>query len=106
MDEKGYKILIADDEGIVTESLSLIISKEFNDKCTVRVAASGRQVIEIEEGFGPDIILMDIQMPGINGIEAIEEIKKTNKSAVFIVISAYDKFTYAKEALKLGLWSI
>lgn len=103
MDEKGYKILIADDEGIVTESLSLIISKEFNDKCTVRVAASGRQVIEIEEEFGPDIILMDIQMPGINGIEAIEEIKKTNKSAVFIVISAYDKFTYAKEALKLGV---
>ncbi len=89
MVEKGYKILIADDEGIVTESLSLIISKEFNNKCTVSVAASGRQVIEIAEVFRPDIILMDIQMPGINGIEAIKEIKKTNNSAVFIVINNF-----------------
>lgn len=103
MDKQGYKILIADDEGIVTESFYLIISKNFNDKCTVRIASSGRQVIEISEEFRPDIVLMDIQMPGINGIDAIKEIKRSNNSTVFIIISAYDKFTYAKEALKLGV---
>lgn len=103
MGEKGYKILIADDEGIVTESFSLIISKKFDDKCTVRIASSGRQVIEVAEEFRPDIILMDIQMPGINGIDAIKEIKKINNSTIFIIVSAYDKFTYAKEALKLGV---
>ena len=63
MKKQNYKILIADDEGIVTESFSLIISKKFCDKCTVRIANSGRQVIEVAEEFRPDIILMDIQMP-------------------------------------------
>ena len=46
---------------------------------------------------------MDIQMPGINGIQAIKEIRKFNTSALFYVISAYDKFDYAKEALNLGV---
>ena len=102
MGERNYKILIADDEGIVIESLSLIIRRNYGDQCIVNSAKTGRQVIELAEEFRPDIIFMDIQMPGINGIDAIKEIKKTNKSAVFIIISAYDKFTYAKEAINLG----
>ena len=46
---------------------------------------------------------MDIQMPGINGIEAMKEIKKFSVNTVFIVMSAYDKFDYAQEAIKLGV---
>lgn len=46
---------------------------------------------------------MDIQMPGINGIEAMREIKNTNSNVVFIVLSAYDKLDYAKEAINLGV---
>lgn len=46
---------------------------------------------------------MDIQMPGINGIQAIKEIQKYNQRTIFIVISAYDKFSYAKEAINLGV---
>lgn len=103
METKRYKILIADDEGIVIESLSLIINRHFGDKCIINSGKTGRQVIEIAEEFRPDIIFMDIQMPGINGIDAMKEIKKINKSTIFIVISAYDKFTYAKEAIHLGV---
>ena len=45
---------------------------------------------------------MDIQMPGINGIEAMEEIKREHKNIIFIVLTAYDKFEYARRALLLG----
>lgn len=98
-----YKIMLADDEGIVIDSLKFIIEKEFGEECTVEYAKTGRSVIELAEKFRPDIAIMDIQMPGINGIEAMKEIRKNNQNVLFIVMSAYDKFDYAKEAIKLGV---
>ena len=98
-----YKIMLADDEGIVIDSLKFIIEKEFGDECMVEYAKTGRSVIELAEKFRPDIAIMDIQMPGINGIEAMKEIRKSNGNVLFIVMSAYDKFDYAKEAIKLGV---
>lgn len=98
-----YKIMLADDEGIVIESLKYLLQKEFGDMCEIQTAKTGRSVIELAENFRPDIAIMDIQMPGINGIEAIREIKQTNAKTIFIVLSAYDKFDYAKEAINLGV---
>jgi two-component system response regulator YesN len=98
-----YKIMLADDEGIVIDSLKFIIEKEFGDECMVQYAKTGRSVIELAEKYRPDIAVMDIQMPGINGIEAMKEIRKGNESVRFIVMSAYDKFDYASEAIKLGV---
>ena len=68
-----YKIMLADDEGIVIDSLKFIIEKEFKDICEVQYAKTGRSVIELAESFRPDIAVMDIQMPGINGIDAMKE---------------------------------
>ncbi len=98
-----YKVMLADDEGIVIESLTFIIKKNFGDECEIASAKTGRSVIELAETFRPDIAVMDIQMPGINGIEAMKEIRRMNASTVFIVLSAYDKFDYAKEAINLGV---
>ena len=98
-----YKIMLADDEGIVIDSLKFIIEKEFGEECVIESAKTGRSVIELAESFRPDIAFMDIQMPGINGIEAMREIKNSNSGIVFIVMSAYDKFDYAKEAINLGV---
>lgn len=91
--------MLADDEGIVIDSLRFIIEKEFGDQCEIRYAKTGRSVIELAESFRPDIAIMDIQMPGINGIEAMREIREQNSNVIFIVMSAYDKFDYAKEAI-------
>ncbi len=98
-----YRILLADDEGIVIDSMKYIIEKEFGEECEVEFAKTGRSVIELAERFRPDIAVMDIQMPGINGIEAMKEIKKFSVNTVFIVVSAYDKFDYAQESIKLGV---
>ena len=73
-----YKIMLADDEGIVIDSLKFIIEKEFKDTCEVQYAKTGRSVIELAESFRPDVAVMDIQMPGINGIDAMKEIRRSN----------------------------
>ena len=98
-----YRIMLADDEGIVIDSLQYIIERNFKEECSVESAKTGRNVIELAENFRPDIAIMDIQMPGINGIDAIREMKKVNSNTIFIIMSAYDKFDYAKEAINLGV---
>ncbi|MFV0362397.1 MAG: response regulator [Suipraeoptans sp.] len=100
-----FKLLICDDEGIVRESLQYIVSNSFGDECKCMIAKNGRQAIEIAEEFRPDIIMMDIQMPGINGIEAMQEIRSENKNVVFVVLTAYDKFEYSQAAIDLGVFS-
>ncbi len=98
-----YRILLADDEGIMLESLKTIIESNFGNECEIHCAKSGRVVVEQAQAYPPDICFMDIQMPGISGIQAIREIKKFNSSTVFVIITAYDKFNYAKEAINLGV---
>lgn len=98
-----YRIMLADDEGIMLESLTTIIKGTYGDECEIVTAKTGRAVVEQAEVFRPDIAFMDIQMPGLNGIQAIKEIRKTNQSVIFIVVTAYDKFDYAKEAINLGV---
>lgn len=97
-----YKVLLADDEGIELDALNFIINKDFIGKCTVRNAKTGREAIEIAESFRPDIAVMDIRMPGINGIDAMREIQTFLPNVLFIVLTAYDRFEYAKEAVNLS----
>ena len=98
-----YRILLADDEGIMLESLKSIIGSNYGNECEIHTAKTGRAVVEEAEKYPPDICFMDIQMPGLSGIQAIREIQKFNRSVVFVIITAYDKFNYAKEAVNLGV---
>lgn len=98
-----YKIMLADDEGIVLDALTYIVRKNFGDRCQIQTARSGRAAIELAEEFQPDIVLMDIRMPGINGIDAIRELRQTHQSTIFIVVSAYDDFDYAQKSIDLGV---
>ena len=97
-----FRIILADDEGLELESLKFILSKSFAGEYQVETAKTGRAVIELSERFHPDIAIMDIHMPGINGLDAMREIRRFNTSVRFIVLSAYDRFDYAKEAISLG----
>lgn len=97
------KLLIADDEHIVIESIQFIIDKFIDEAVVVGTASSGREAIEKALYLKPDVILMDIRMPGINGIEAIKQIKQTNQDIFFVIITAHEYFEYAKEAVNLGV---
>ena len=98
-----YKLLIADDEQIVLDSTKYIIEKNFCDITVAATARSGREAVEKAESINPDIILMDIKMPGINGIDAIREIRRRREAVIFIILSAYEQFDYAKEAVEIGV---
>lgn len=98
------KLMIVDDEQIVRDGIKFIIEKTFQDTIEiVHSAKSGREAIEAYEEYRPHIILMDIQMPGINGIDAIKEIKLMNNLVKVVIISAYEQFEYAKSAVELGV---
>ena len=98
-----FRILIADDEGIMRESIKNTIEANFGSETEIVTVKTGREVVEQAESFRPDIAFVDIQMPGLSGIQAIKEIKKFNSSIVFVVITAYDNFSYAKESVNLGV---
>jgi two-component system response regulator YesN len=97
------KLLIADDEHIVIESIKFIVEKYLSNVQIVGAAGSGREVIEKALELKPDVIFMDIRMPGISGIEAIRQIKNTNNNTLFVIITAYEYFNYAKDAVNLGV---
>ena len=67
-----YKILLADDEGIELDALRFILEKNFSGQCEIETAKTGYDAVELAERFRPDIAVMDIRMPGINGMEAIQ----------------------------------
>lgn len=97
------KIMVVDDENIVIESIKYIVEKNFDNVVVAESARTGREAIEKAETVRPDLIFMDICMPGINGIEAIREIKAVYPQVEFVIISAYEQFEYAKEAVNLGV---
>lgn len=98
------KVLITDDEQIVLDGVKFMLEKNFGETLEiVALARSGREAIEKARQTNPHVVFMDIQMPGINGIEAINEIQKLNPTTKFVIISAYEQFDYAQQAVELGV---
>lgn len=98
-----YRLIIVDDEQIVLDGLKFLIEDTMDDVEVVATADSGRTAILACEQHHPDIVLMDIKMPGINGIEAIETIRKRMNHIKYVIISAYEQFEFAKQAVELGV---
>jgi len=98
-----YRVMITDDEKVAIDSLKFIIEKHFSDVEIVATARSGREAVEKAMAHVPDILFMDIHMPGISGLEAIREIRKFNSRMKVIVLTAFDQFEYAKDAINLGV---
>jgi len=98
-----YKLLVADDEQIVLDSIRFIVERNFGNVVVAATARSGREAVEKAEEVKPDIIFMDIKMPGINGIDAIKEISQRHHNTLFVIITAFEQFDFAKEAVNLGV---
>ena len=98
-----YSLMVCDDEQIMIESVRHIVEKEFSNVRIIETARSGREAIEKTLTIKPDIILTDIKMPGINGLDAIKEIKKVHNDVKIVIVSVYEFFEYAKQAVELGV---
>ncbi len=99
-----FNILVTDDEQIVIDSLSFIISKNFPEEARVFTALSGTEAIEIAMKENIDIMFTDINMPGLSGLETVNVITKLKPNIVFVILSAFDRFQYAQEAINLGAY--
>jgi len=96
------KLLIVDDEQVGREGLQAILQKGFPE-LTIEQAKNGKMAVELAESFRPELILMDIKMPGMDGLEAAEIIGKKYPAIKIVMVTAYDTFDYARRALKLGV---
>lgn len=96
------KILIADDEQMERDNLSDIIRWNFEHQAEVRVAENGRAAVDAACLWGADLVLMDIEMPGMNGLDAARVILEQRPQCRIIFVTAYSLFSYAQEALRLG----
>ncbi|HEY5562666.1 MAG TPA: response regulator [Clostridiaceae bacterium] len=96
-------LLIADDEKYDRDSIVNMITTEFKDMFEIYEARNGREAIEMSERFRPDIIISDIKMPGINGLKATQEINKFLPNTYIIILTAYDYFDFAIEAVKYNV---
>lgn len=94
-------IMIADDEQLERSVLITILKK--NEKIgNIIEARNGKEALELNRLHNPDLIIMDIKMPGINGIKALELIKKENPKKEIIMLTAYDDFEFIHRVLVLG----
>ena len=95
------KILIADDHPVVREGLSTMLSRE-RDIQVVGEAENGTEAIKKTRELQPDIILMDLRMPEVDGVEAMRQIKVNNPDMKFIVLTTYDNDEYIFKGIEAG----
>jgi DNA-binding NarL/FixJ family response regulator len=93
--------LIADDHVVVREGLSAMLSRE-KDFQVVGEAVNGREAVEKARELKPDMVLMDLRMPEIDGIEAMRQIKAENPAMKFIILTTYDNDEYIFKGIEAG----
>lgn len=96
----GYKVIIADDEPLILRNLTQIIDWHSLDCEIIGTAQNGQEALELSETEHVDLVLTDISMPGITGIDLLKELQNLPHKPIVILISGYDEFEYAREAIK------
>ena len=97
-----WKVVIADDEGVILQGLKKLIDWQSIDVALVGEARDGQRLKEVIEETQPDIVIADIMMPHMTGLEVIRWYAGQGSHAKFIFISGYQEFSYAREAIKCG----
>jgi DNA-binding NarL/FixJ family response regulator len=93
------RVLIADDHKIVVEGLKKLLSSDFD---VIGAVADGRELLAASEKLHPDVIVADISMPNLNGIEAVRQIKKLHEEVKVVFLTMHPDVTYAASAFKAG----
>lgn len=95
------RVLIADDHSMVRQGLKQILELE-DDMTVIAQAPNGEEAIKLAKECGPDVILMDINMPGMNGLQAIKEMKEDNIPSKIIVLTIHEDREYLFKTLQMG----
>jgi DNA-binding NarL/FixJ family response regulator len=96
------RILLADDHTLVRAGMRSLL-KDIGGVKVVAEAATGREAIDLVEKYRPDVVLMDIAMSGLNGLEAADHIIRTHPQCKVIILSMYSSKEYVTRALQIGV---
>lgn len=100
-DGRTARLVLADDHDLVREGIHLVLDRE-PDLEVVGEASDGREAVEVCRRLEPDLILMDVRMPDMNGLEATRKIKAEQPSVSVLVVTTYENPDYLFEAMKAG----
>lgn len=95
------KIVLADDHSLVRDGIKVLLESE-SDMDVIGEASNGKEAIEVVHKKNPDILIIDIRMPEMNGIEAVEKLKTQESSTKCIILSMHDSEEYILQSLNAG----
>ncbi|AGC69198.1 Two component transcriptional regulator, AraC family [Thermoclostridium stercorarium subsp. stercorarium DSM 8532] len=98
-----YKVLLVDDERIIREGIASLINWKNCGFELIGAAESGIEALHMIKTYKPEVVITDIKMPALNGLELMAEVKKDYPETIFVVLSGYGEFDYANEAMKYGV---
>jgi len=98
------KLIVCDDEITIRNGLTSIIRRKYPKIKILDAAANGFEAYQMILEHQPDVVLMDINMPGMSGLEVIEKSMIYSSSTKFIIVSGYDEFQYAQKAIRLNVF--
>lgn len=101
MNDLKIRVLVVDDHPVLRDGVAAILENQA-DMVMVGEARDGREAVEQFRALRPDVVLMDLQMPGMNGVEAIAQIRADHPAAKIIVLTTYSGDVQAVRALKAG----
>lgn len=101
---RKIRTLIADDDAIILRGMRKFIDWEQYGFEIVDLVSNGKDLLEACRNKSIDLVITDIEMPKLNGLDVMKELRKENKYLKIIVISGYDKFEYAKLAISYGVY--
>jgi DNA-binding NarL/FixJ family response regulator len=99
-DRMSIRVLIADDHEVVRTGLASLLAE--SDIEIIADATSGRQAISLTREHKPDVVLLDIRMPDMDGLDALEKIHRESPDVKVVILSTYDNPTYIARAVALG----
>jgi len=95
------KILVADDHPIIREGLKKILTK-VSDMLVIGEASEGQEILEKAARLAPDVVLLDLSLPGRSGLEILKQLKTKNPKLPVLILSQYPEDQYALRALRAG----
>lgn len=103
MSDKRYSVVVAEDETIILRDVVREIEGMDMGFCVVGTASNGADALKLVQTMKPDVLVTDIKMPLMTGIQLIEEVRKENKNIKIILLSGFNDFSYAQQAIHQGV---
>ena len=96
------KVLVVEDEELIRKGIVLAVDWASLDCVVVGEASNGEEALAAVERLSPSLIITDLKMPRMDGIEMLRRLREQGNRVYVIILTAYDSFTYAQSALRLG----